>query len=173
MNKQTDSWKYFLWPTYVVAFVLLVVPLIDALHSIWPLRPGILQWRFGSVGVVSGGIMTPLLAELLIFSVAVILGHRWLQIGLASINALVAVIVMCVIILFALDSVQQSAAVRPDAMLSFKIAVAKTFLRLILTALATGSLAFAGYKSFLASRPRGGKGKRKTRAAASLVRSPG
>ena len=48
------------WPLYAVAVLMIVLPLGDLGASVWPPHPMQLQWRFGTFGLVSGFLLTPL-----------------------------------------------------------------------------------------------------------------
>lgn len=88
---------------YVVAIMLIVIPLSDALPALWPLHPGAADWRFAVVGLLSGALMTPLLGSFLVLAAAALLDHRRvLAVGAWLLFALV-VVLAGVAVLFALD----------------------------------------------------------------------
>src|SRR5712692_6641542 len=57
-------------PGYLLAALLVVVPLVDYLASIWPPRLGEVQWRYASEGLLAGFLLTPYLGLALASGVA-------------------------------------------------------------------------------------------------------
>ena len=57
-------------PLYFIAALLIATPLMDFATSVVPLRPGSLEWRFASVGLLSGFLLTPLLGLVIALAVA-------------------------------------------------------------------------------------------------------
>jgi len=60
---------------YLLAAMLVVLPFLDLVSAILPLRPGSLTWRFASAGSFSRALMTPLLGLLLASVIGYLLGH--------------------------------------------------------------------------------------------------
>jgi hypothetical protein len=100
---------------YVVAIMLAVIPLADALPLLWPLRPGVAEWRFGVVGMLSGALMTPLLGTFLVLAAAALLEHRRvLTVAAWLLFALVLVLVV-VAVLFSLDFLEVRTRIQAQA----------------------------------------------------------
>ena len=49
--------------TYFIALLLVVLPVLDFATNVWPFQPGLAVWRYGSVGLFSGYMLTPLLGS--------------------------------------------------------------------------------------------------------------
>ena len=88
---------------YVVAIMLIVIPLSDALPMLWPLRLGAAEWRFGAVGLLSGALMSPLLGTFLALAAAAVLDHRRVLTVLSWLLFALVVVLVGVAVLFALD----------------------------------------------------------------------
>jgi hypothetical protein len=100
---------------YVIAIMLIVIPLGDALPVLWPPHPGAANWRFGVIGILSGALMTPLLGTFLALAAAALLDHRLvLAVGQWLLFALVVVLVIATG-LFALDFLEVRARIQEQA----------------------------------------------------------
>ncbi len=110
------------WPSYVVAALLVLFPLVDSLLTVFPLRPGDVNWRFGAAGLFSRALMTPLLGLLLVFAVALLLDQRRILRVVAVVSGLLSLVLLGTLALFALDTLQMRAQVRPEIVPSFDVA---------------------------------------------------
>jgi hypothetical protein len=111
---------------YLVAMAIMVVPLAEFLLTVWPIRAGDLQWRFGSFGLFGNALLMPLIGVAIWMFTAYRLEHRLtLRIG-AVITLLGALGVVGVLGLFSLDIMQMRTSVRVDARSGFDLVVAKT-----------------------------------------------
>ncbi len=130
--------KYLAGPSYFFALLLVAVPLGDFLLNIWPLRWADEQWRYGSVGLFSGFLLTPLLAVLIAGAVSVFAGHRRAARMLGILNIIVAVLLVLTLAGFALDVLQIRRAVPDvkDAQWTFDVAAYKASAKYILTVIA-------------------------------------
>lgn len=109
-------------PAYLVAAILVLFPVSDAVATVWPLRPGDVAWRFGAGGLVSRSLVSPFLGLLITFTVALLLDHRRTLRVFAVITALLAISFGSLALLFALDSVQMRARVQPELLSQFDLA---------------------------------------------------
>ena len=50
---------------YFVAFLLISLSLFDFAGTLWPFLPSEASWRYGSVGILSGFLLTPMIGSLL------------------------------------------------------------------------------------------------------------
>jgi hypothetical protein len=102
---------------YVIGALLIVIPLSDALPALWPPRPAEAEWRFGSVGLLSGALMTPLLGVFLALVAATVLAHRRVLVAAAYALLALAALLVIAAALFLLDFLEVrsrvQAAVRP------------------------------------------------------------
>lgn len=115
---------------YVVAIMLIVIPLSEALPALWPLRLGAADWRFGVVGLMSGALMTFLLGTFLVLAAAAVLDHRRvLAVGSWLLFALVVVLVG-VAVLFVMDFLEVRMRIQVKARLAVLAAAAKAVWKL-------------------------------------------
>jgi len=56
--------RRIVWPSYLVAFSLLVIPPIDALMQTMPAHPSEPRWRWGAFGLLSNAMMIPMIGLL-------------------------------------------------------------------------------------------------------------
>lgn len=122
--------------------LLVAIPLGDFLLNIWPLRWADEQWRYGSVGLFSGFLLTPLLAVLIAGAVAVLAGHRRMARTLGILNLVVAALLLLTLAGFALDVLQIRRAVPDvkDARWTFDVAAYKASAKYLLSVIALGWL---------------------------------
>jgi hypothetical protein len=136
-------------PMYCIAALLIVTPLGDFLSGVWPWRPGALDWRFASSGLLSGFLLTPLLGALIAIGIAALVGHdRMLRVfGLITLIAGGA----CVVILgaFSLDVVQLKSRIPEQQQRSFLDASIKAFLKYVL---ASASSIWLGVRAYQLGR---------------------
>lgn len=116
-------------PLYFVAFLLVATPIMDFATSILPIRLGDIEWRFASVGLLSGFLLTPLLGLALAVGVAHLGGHLRFQRILAIANLLLAVTLVAVLILFLLDVVQLQGGIQAEAKPAFASAALKAVIK--------------------------------------------
>jgi hypothetical protein len=106
---------------YLVAVILILLPLIEVTLSVWPLRMNQTAWRFGTFGLISQAATTPLVGGVLLFATAFALGHRKTLLFSGVLAAVVALALLVSIPLFALDAVQMRAQVRAQTMRAFDL----------------------------------------------------
>lgn len=136
-----ERYPKLIWPAYLVAFMLVVIPLFDAVMSVYPFSPWNEQWRFGALGLLSNAFMIPAIGLLIALTTAVMYDHvRFLRV-LGFVCTLAGAFVGLMILLFALDSVQAQANITPDASLPFVVASITAVVKMVL---ATLSLLFTG-----------------------------
>lgn len=106
---------------YAVAALMIVVPIVEVVLSVWPLRFGQTSWRFGTVGLLSQAALTPVLGAVVLFAAALALEHRR-TLTVASILAIIVGIIMLALVpLFALDAIQMRAQVQSTAHRAFDL----------------------------------------------------
>lgn len=98
--------RRFAAAAYLLAALLVLFPVFDVVAAAWPIRLGMVNWRYGTVGLFSRVLVTPLLGLLLACGVAVALDQMRVLRVLAVLNGAVAVALLVVITLFMLDAVQ-------------------------------------------------------------------
>ena len=134
------------WPTYQVAFVLVTIPVVESVLSILPLKLGDMQWRFGSTGLFSRALLTPLLGILLAFAVASLLEHRAVLRALAILSALTGILLSAVLLLFLLDALQMRASVNPRLRTVFDLTTVLAAVKYLAATTALCTLSIGGWK---------------------------
>lgn len=135
------------WAAYAVALLLIIMPLVELVLGIWPLRIGQLNWRFGAAGLVSQSVMTPLLGMLLAVATAAAVGHRLLARVLSGIAVAGGILGILAIAMFTLDALEARASVRPEAMVAFDRATIVAGMRYSLGTITAFLLGIGGWKA--------------------------
>jgi hypothetical protein len=145
----------------LVAALLILVPLIDFVSNIWPLKLAEARWRFGGVGLISGYLVTPLLGDLMLMIATATLERRIAQRGLAVCNLLGAIVLAGILVSYPLDVLQLRGSVPADSLALFDGAAIRSVVKLLLLVVAFLWLAIAGFR--LSRRTSGSReGRRKT-----------
>ena len=137
---------------YAVAVLLVLVPLIETLITVWPVRPGDVAWRFGAAGLITRAMLTPLFGILLGTVLAVALAHRRILRSIALLCGLLALGLCVSSGLFALDTLELRATVRHDMKPGFDVAALQAFSKLLLFGVVASLFGLGGWS---ASRPAG------------------
>ena len=131
---------------YLVAALMLVMPMLEVVLSVWPLRMGETSWRFGTVGLLSQALMTPLLGALVLVIVAVTLNHRKTLATASGVALLLTLALLVVIPIFALDAIQMRTQVRTDAHRAFDLSSLLAAITLSAAFVSTLLLAIGSWK---------------------------
>jgi hypothetical protein len=166
-DRRRSVLQHLAWPNYFVALILIVLPFVDLLTNVWPVRVSALEWRYGTLGLLSAFTLTPLLGIVLAVASAAVLDHRVVQRILGIMNLLGAVALVVVVVLFALDWLQMRPSIEPDPRRSMDVGAVKALAKHALVAVALGWLGIAGLRA--TRRERGDRG---GRAPAPLIREP-
>jgi len=116
-------------PFYAVALMLVGIPLLDFAQTLSGFHPGNIQWRFATVGLLSGALLTPLLGVVIATVVAAICEHRVLQRILAIANLIAAGLLLVVLCGFILDVLQLRTVVPEQARAEFQAASIKAMIK--------------------------------------------
>lgn len=116
---------------YLTAALLIFVPLLEVGVSVFPWRLGSEAWRFGTAGVLSQALLTPVLGLTLLIAVTLWLGNvRTLAaIGIGAL--LVAAIMSLLFVTFGLDAFQMRAQVRAEMGRAFDLSSAFALVKLM------------------------------------------
>lgn len=146
-SRPFDSAEALIAPLYFIAALLIATPLMDFATSVMPLRLGSLEWRFASVGLLSGFLLTPLLGLVIAIAVASYADHmRFLRL-LSLFNGAIAIVFLVVLILFVLDIVQLRSVVQDQARAAFQSAATKAVVKHLCFIVAIGWLAIRGFRA--------------------------
>lgn len=107
---------------YLIAIILIVVPLFDASTTTLPFRPGNVQWRFGALGLLSNTMLTPGLGFMLAVVTAVALQQIGAQRALQILSWVGVVVLLGALVMFSLDALQTRSMVRPEQRAAFNLA---------------------------------------------------
>jgi hypothetical protein len=146
--QDTSRFRYLATAGYLVAFALLLIPILDAIFGVVPIRLGDLRWRFTAFGLVSNVAMTSLTGLLLAFFLSAFLQHRLLQRILGGLALFGAVIAAGAVVLFVLDAIQLYRDVRTDAQGAFRIASARAAIKMTLACVTLVFFAIAAYRAW-------------------------
>jgi len=133
--------RSFIASLYLMAALLVLVPLAEATSSVWPFRPGEVIWRYGAAGLYSRVLVTPLLGVLLASGTAVVFKHaRTLRVF--SVAAFAGALVLALWSgLFVLDALQMRPQVHPAGLAPFYAASLQALARMGLCAVLAGLIA--------------------------------
>ncbi len=154
---------------YLCAFLLVVVPFLQAGVQLWPLRPTNMQWRFGAANALSSVLLLPFLGLSLASLLARMTGSRGVGIAVGAVASVFTLGLVASLGLFVLDAQELKAIVRDQAMPSFQ----GTTLRVMtVTALFVVAFAMLAVVAFLA-RGSGGAVRASGRRTGSPAREEG
>lgn len=98
---------------YGVAAVLVIVPMIEFFAQVWPIRIGIIGWRFGAVGFAVERGLLPMVGLALVTGVAMFTHRRVTLRAISVFSWVSATTLAIVLVLFTLDALQLRVTVRP------------------------------------------------------------
>jgi chromate transport protein ChrA len=145
-SRQLQGPEALVAPLYLVAILLVATPIMDFATSIIPLRPSDIEWRFASVGLLSGFLLTPLLGIALAMGVAQLAEHQRFQRVLAIVNLVATVLFAALLLFFLLDIFQLKSAVQPEAADAFGSAATKAVIKHCSFIVALGVLGWSGFR---------------------------
>ena len=132
---------------YALGIALVLLTALDTLASVWPIRAGDAQWRYGAVGLGAGALLLPAIGIGIIGGIAFFAGHRrtlWLISVVAGLGAVVLLVTSAG---FVLDVLQMRSRVRPDQMTAFDLASAMAIVRLVVLSVVAALVAAAGWRA--------------------------
>jgi len=153
------------WPGYFFAFLLIVFPVGDLVVNVWPPRIGELQWRYGTLGLLSGFWLTPLFGVAFLVACAAALEHRGMFRLLSILSIAVAVLLAALLVLFILDWLQVRTTFPPEGRGFMDVGSLKAIAKHVLVTLL---FAWVGVASLRASW--GKSGEHRGRSIPPLVR---
>jgi chromate transport protein ChrA len=135
------------WPVYLAGVLTALLPMVDLLASVWPPRLGQVEWRFGTLGLLSGFTLSPLLGLVMCMAAAAVLEHRIVQRVLAVFALIGAVKMLAIVVIFSLDWLQFRAAAPAEARLGMDVGSAKAVIKHALVAVSFIWLGIAGWRA--------------------------
>lgn len=140
-ERMSDLLRAIARPGLYFAALLIVLPAADFATNVWPFRFGDIQWRFGTVGLLSGFTLTPLLGIAGAVLAAALLELTAVQRVIAVLSVGAAVILVVAQPLFILDWLQMRPGAPPEAVGSMDVGSVKAILKHLAVA---GSLVWFG-----------------------------
>jgi hypothetical protein len=131
-------------PLYLVAALLVVVPVVDYVLSVPPPQLSDVQWRFAAVGLLTNHTLTPILGLAMAFVISAFLKQHAIQRLLVVSCLLIATILIALSLGFVLDVMQVRASVPEEGRAAFNSAWKRALIKLALT---TGALAYMGLRA--------------------------
>jgi hypothetical protein len=132
---------------YLIALLLVLVPLLDAGIRTGRVRLGDEGWRFGTLGILFNTLVTPLLGVFLAMVVATQLEHRRVLKVVAGVVGVAAGLAVIALGGFVLDYVQLRGSVTPEGMGAFDIAARKAMVVGVLGVGTAVVLAVSGWRT--------------------------
>lgn len=139
-------------PFYVVALLLIFIPALDFWGTIAPLQLGEIRWRFGSLGIYGGYLLTPLFGSVLAMAMAAMMEHRRVQFAVAVLNLGIAIVTLAAIALFMLDALQIRSELGASSVGPFDLVVVRTSGKMFIVMATFLWLAVAGLRSYRKTR---------------------
>jgi hypothetical protein len=130
---------------YVLAALLIVIPLFDLTAQLLPLRLSDERWRFGAVGQLSNILLVPLLGLLLVIGLATLTDSRRVKRVIGAICAILAVALAVLSVLFILDYFQVRTIVTPKFQHTTAVASTTAIVKNVFTIIALFLLSRAGF----------------------------
>jgi hypothetical protein len=133
----------------ILAALLVLVPLVDYVANVWPVRPSEIGWRYAAEGLWAGFLLTPCLGLALAVGVAVWRAHAGTLRVLAAVMILAAVALVPLGIDFVLSAAQLRHSAPPEALARFQAGAIKVTIQYLLV---IAGLAAAGVAVTRAAR---------------------
>lgn len=120
----------------MVAVLLVVVPLVDFATSVVPYLPASAKWRFASVSLFSGFLLTPLLGFALMMWIASALQHRRVIKLLGILSLLGALVLIGACGILALDVIELRAGAEGEIQQAIVLSGARALIKNVLIGIA-------------------------------------
>lgn len=132
----SSVWKNLGRPAYLLAALLVVLPLADFINNVWPLQMESSAWRYASEGLLSGSSLSLALGVVIAAATAVGREERRLARWIAVIAALMVLGTLVIMADFALNAVELRASLSPHAPTrqTYDMGTARVIIKLLLVA---------------------------------------
>jgi hypothetical protein len=165
-----DAIRRFRIPAYLIFALGAVLPLVELVLAVSPLKPTQVMWRFGAVGLFASAAAAPLIMLLFLYGVALFSEDRVILYVLGTLTALAAAIMLVGSAGFTLDALQMKRQVAAGAMTKFAVASVLAFVKLVLQSIAAIVLAVSAFRAARALKRE--VAKRPNRSGALVVGQP-
>ena len=157
MTENETRWQRISRATYGLAFLLIVLPIGDFLANAWPINPSLVSWRYGSLGLLSGYTLTPVLGSAMACLLALKLEHLRVLKIFSWINLTAGVLLLILAGVFLLDGLQVRSTVPVDERTFFEVGIAKALVKHLLVGASVVWFGLAGRRA--AAQNGGGRSK--------------
>lgn len=130
-----------------MCLLFVLIPAVDMATNAWPLRLDEVGWRFGTAGLLSGFLLTPLLGVVLAVAGALVMGHARTVVVLGVLSALGGAALIGIAAIFALDALQLQPEVSPEGQFSYRVGAIRAWAKTGGVALALIWLAIAAFRA--------------------------
>ena len=134
-------------PFYFMCLLFVLIPAVDMATNSWPLRLDDVGWRFGTAGLLSGFLLTPLLGMVLAVAGAHVMGHSRTVLVLGVLSALGAAALIGIAAVFTLDALQLHPQVSPEGQFSYRVGAIRAWAKTGVVAIALIWLAIASFRA--------------------------
>lgn len=137
--------RSFAGASYCIGFMLIAISVFDLATTVLPAAPGDVSWRYGTVGLLSGFTLTPLLGGLIVAVTAAVAGHPRVGLLTGVLHVAVALVLLILLMGFTLDTLQvRRGTSDPSAQSLTEMSALKAAFKLVATIVAVGWLGWSG-----------------------------
>jgi hypothetical protein len=130
---------------YLLAAILILIPIVDGTMQVLPLRLGDERWRFGAVGSVSNLMLVPLLGFLVAVAIATFTDSRRIKRVIGTICGILAFGLAALSVLFILDYFQVRTIVTPKFQHATAVATTSALIKNLVSVVTLALLSRAGF----------------------------
>lgn len=116
---------------HAAGLLFIVLPILDVALNVWPFRLDV-NWRYGTTGLLSNYLLTPLLGLLVIGLAAAVGRQRRILLVTAWGSLLAGVLVLAGVAIFGLDALELNSTIPPAGKYLFRVGAAKATVKLLL-----------------------------------------
>lgn len=132
---------------YATAFLLIVIPFLQAISQLLPLKLASIEWRFLAANPLSSVLLLPFLGLLLLLLMARTLASRGLSLFVGVVSAFFALVLAASLVLFILDGLQLKAIVNSAQMANFQNTFARVAVVSVIFTVVFAMMAVAALKA--------------------------
>lgn len=148
-NRDNELLRQLAGPIYLVAALLVVLPLLDFVTNIIPINLGEAHWRYGMMALVGQFFLTPLLGSFIALLAAAALGHTGVLRWMGMVYLVLGGLLLIALVGFLLDVFQVRAGAPPAALHNFDIGWVRALVKELAVA---GTVIWLGLRARRAGR---------------------
>jgi hypothetical protein len=130
----------------LVAFMLIVLPIVDVLAGVIPYHLGTLSWRVATIGLLSGAALLPMLGFFIAFTAAHALERRTLYRFLSVLSASYGMVLLVAAVVFLFDAVQLRPQISAETKQAYDIAGVKSLITQLLQAVVFFAMTLTSFR---------------------------